>query len=399
MKAGEFFIILMIVGCVLVTGCVLKPTNNETLVQTLSPTTTPPAAMKTTTVIPTAVPVLSNIPEGVPFGQLKVSVGNYNAILPVFVDNMSAGQVSAGKMLNLTVTEGRHTVRVCSGSVCETIDVSILSATTTTVDFEERLNRDFPLGSLNVSIGDFNANLPVSIDNLSAGNVSRGKPLIRMVSQGHHSVKICTIDNCFTEDVEVRLPNQTVVNFESRLKREGLLADLMVSIGGYNAQKLPVFLDDTSAGYVSQGTPLTLQVNTGVHEVKVCSGKYCSQEQVEVKFGKMNFIDFEEQLKTNAEYLEPTVHIVDYNLNGNSLMIHAEFINPASEDLTMTATFSCVYSYKDNPTKTRMSSSAQGQLVQSVRAGNRVISATSMYLAGGTDIMVSEPVVLTLTTR
>lgn len=389
----------MIVVCLLSTGCVVISTKNETIGQTPSSTPDPSAPNSTTTVPRTPVPTIREIPPGVPYGKLNISIGNYNAILPVFLDNVSAGQVSAGNVLNLNVMEGNYTIRICSGSFCETIDVPVYSAITTTIDFEERLNRDVPLGLLNVSIGGYNARLPVYIDDMSAGNVSLGKPLYRGVSAGNHSVKICILDECFTEDVEIKPPNQTMVDFESRLNREGRMADLVVSIGGYNAQELQVFLDNTSAGLVSQGRPLTIQVNTGVHEVKVCSGVVCPKKQIEVKFGKQNFIDFGEQLLKDAEYVEPTVRIVDYTMNGNYLRINAEYINPTEKDLTLSATFSCVYSYKDYSTNTRLSSFGQGISIQYVHASNRVTSATDMYLSGGSDIIVSEPVVLRVTSQ
>lgn len=399
MNRSGLIVLLVVMAYILVTGCVVISTKNETIVQTPSPKTYPSAPGTTTASPATTVPTLREIPPGVPFGKLNISIGNYKARLPVFVDNVSAGQVSTGNVLNLKVIEGKHTIRICSGSFCVTVDVPVYSAITTTIDFEERLTRDLPLGWLNVSIGDYNTRALVYIDDVSAGNVSAGKPLYQWVGSGNHSVKICIMDDCYTENVEVISPNQTTVDFGSRLNREGRMADLLISIGGYNGQELPVFLDNTSAGVVSQAKSLKIQVNTGEHEVKVCSGMVCPKKQIEVKFGKQNFLDFGEQLITDAEYREPTVRIVDYTLNGNYLRINAEYINPSEKDLTITATFSCVYSYKDYSATTRLSNFGQGQAAQYVRAGNRVMSAADMYLSGGTDIIVSEPVVLKVTTQ
>jgi hypothetical protein len=384
---GLYFIV-MIVGCILVTGCVLKPTDdngNPIIVPAGTSTvgTTPGGSLKN--------PVFGEHLQNLPFGQLNVSIGNYNARLPVYVDNIEAGVVSAGNMLNLKIVEGNHTIKVCSGDVCEIVVVNILSATKTTVDFEERINRDLPLGTLKVSIGDYNAILPVYIDNSSVGNVSPVNTLNQVLSPGNHSVKICSVDNCYTEDAQITPRNQTTIDFGNQLKSGIRQVDLMVSIGGYSAQQLPFFVDNKSAGFVSQGTPVTIKVDTGVHEVKVCSGLVCVKEQVAAKFGAPNYVDFGDQLKKSVEFSKPTVRIVDFSISGDNLNINVEFINPGTTDLTMKATVSCVYSYV-NQYHERASNSARTQVTTIVKAGERSTQPVYMWLQGGTDTIASDPV-------
>lgn len=381
-KVGLFFI-LMIIGCILVTGCVLKPTVNETRP---SQTTVPATTM--------IKPVFGDSSQNVPFGQLNVSIGTYNARLPVYVDDINAGIVSAGKMLNLRVVEGNHTVKVCSGSVCETVNVNINSAIKTTIDFEERLNKNLPQGSLNVSIGNYIGNLTLFIDNVSAGTVSPGKPLNLKIVEGNHLVKICNIDDCLTEDVVIKQSNQTNVDFGDRLLSNIIKGEVMVSIGGYNAE-LPVKIDNVTVGTAAQGKPLTIMVNTGEHVVVVCSGAVCEKEQVSVKFGKRSVIDFGERLQKNAEFPKPTARIVSTNQNGNTLMVVVEFINPDTKDVTISATISCQYSYI-NSNRERVGNSAQVQVTRVVKASDRPTQSASIYLSGS-EVIVSPPVITDLT--
>ncbi len=388
MKMAGFVLILMIAGSILVTGCVLKPTENGIPSTTSAPV--PGSTIKN--------PVFGEHLQTLPFGQLNISIGNYDARLSVYVDDIAAGEVSPGKPLNLKIVEGDHVIRVCAGVICETVKVDILSGTVTTIDFEERIRQDIPMGTLNVTIGNYFTVLPVYIDNSSAGNVSPNEPFTRTISPGHHSIKICNVDNCYTENVEIIPRNETAVDFTSRLISGINQADLTISIGGYEAQQLPVFIDNISAGFISQGTPISVKTDTGIHEVKICSGSVCITEQVEVKFAKPNFIDFEAQLKQKAEFTKPVVRIVDFTVNGDNLRIYTEFINPSDKELTMTATFSCVYSYI-NQYHERVSTSARSQLTTIVPAGGRSNQLVEMWLQGGSYTVASNPVITNVTIK
>jgi hypothetical protein len=389
MKINKLLIFFVIIGCILAVGYFAKSFTSNT---TGENTTLKNSSINNSTTPSDVKTVVSNP------GQIIISIGGYNALLPVAIDDKISGNVTKGKPLTLTLSGGIHTVKLCSGTVCETADVNIIPAMKTTIDFEERLNKDLPQGPLNVSIGDYDATLPVYIDDLSAGMVSSGKPLVQMISVVNHSVKICTDDKCYTSDVEVRLlANQTMVDFGDQLKSGIEQGDLMVSIGGYEAT-LPVFVDNKRIGFASQGTPLAVKINTGFHDVKVCSGIVCENGTVEIKFGKQAFVDFGAQLIKDVEFPTPTVRIVDSSMSGSTLLVDVEFINPNKTDLTMTATVSCVYTYVDSE-HVRQSTSTKGVISKLVKAGDRTTQTMNLYFSGGSYFIASEPVVLDVTTK
>jgi hypothetical protein len=152
-------------------------------------------------------------------GMLNVTIGDYPYELPVFIDNKSAGVVSVSKVLNVTTNVGQHKVRVCIVALCNNQDVMVLSSSPTTVDFGDWLKNDVVTGPLTVSIGGYDAELPVVIDNVTVGNVSQGKPLSLMASEGNHSVKVCVGILCVNETVGVKFAQPSYIDFGSQLKK------------------------------------------------------------------------------------------------------------------------------------------------------------------------------------
>jgi len=169
--------------------------------------------------IKTTIDFGERLKRDAPQGPLSVSIGDSNAKMQLYIDNTSIGEVFPGKLLNTSVNEGRHMVRVCAGSVCKEQEVEIKSTKQTTVDFGEQIQKDISKGPLTISIGGYNADLPVSIDNSSVGVVSLGKPLQLMVSEGRHTVKVCVGVICFNESVEIKFAQPTFVDFGERLKK------------------------------------------------------------------------------------------------------------------------------------------------------------------------------------
>ena len=329
--------------------------------------------------------------------HLEVSIGNYSARLPVFVDNISFGKVSPGKPLDIIVDEGNHVVKVCDGSVCEQVNVQVRSGIKTAVDFSKQLALDVPKGNLSVSIGSYNAaSLPVFIDNITAGKVSIGKPLNMTVSEGLHEVRVCMGVVCENENVDVKSAQSSSVDFGERLYQDVTKGTLIVSIGGYNAANLPVFIDNVSAGEVSLGKSLNLMVSEGSHYVKVCMGMVCENESVDVKFAQSSLVNFEERLKKDAEFQKPTARIVSSGLSGTTYTVSVEFINPDITDHTMTAVIGSGYSYITYKTEPRKNDFAKATVSQYVRAGARQTKQASLYLKG-TFIIASEPTVDDLT--
>ena len=113
MKNIVLIAFVIIIGLILATGCVgqIKHETNETLNKTVTPTNTFVPISNASNV--SNITVTSGLK-----GPLRVSIGSWNADLPVLIDNTSAGIVSHDKPLDLMLEEGNHTVRVCAGTIC-----------------------------------------------------------------------------------------------------------------------------------------------------------------------------------------------------------------------------------------------------------------------------------------
>jgi hypothetical protein len=113
LKIIKFLTLFIVVSCVLVAGCSMPTIKNTNAKNSSSPTITPTITSPTSAVVQTTVPVRTENATEVKKGLLNVTIGDYPAELPVFVDNKSAGVVSVSKPLNLTANVGG----IVSGSV------------------------------------------------------------------------------------------------------------------------------------------------------------------------------------------------------------------------------------------------------------------------------------------
>jgi hypothetical protein len=207
----------------MVAGCSNTGNKNATATVTSTPVlTTSATAIPTTSPVVTAtvVPnrtVTSNVTQK---GQLNVNIGDYSAEPPaaVSVDNVVVGYVSAGEVLNLSTTLGRHAVKLCVIGACFKEDVIILPSEPTDLDFRDQL-KNVTTGPLTVSIGGYVAQLPVFVDNATVGNVSNMKPLNMKVTEGTHNVKVCIGILCENETVEIKFAQPVYVDFGERLKK------------------------------------------------------------------------------------------------------------------------------------------------------------------------------------
>ena len=130
--------LIIVIGCILTTGCVGQIKNETVNLPTVTPTNTfIPFSNVTNTSNITNI----NVTPGLK-GPLRVSIGGWDADLPVFIDNKSVGIVTHDKPLDLMVEEGNHTVKVCAALTCEEENVTIKFARPRIVEFEERLIRD-----------------------------------------------------------------------------------------------------------------------------------------------------------------------------------------------------------------------------------------------------------------
>ena len=161
-------IICILVACVVVAGCNSPfSKQNSTATKTPTPTVTPTLTKVTTipvpqTTLPNSSPTGNVTPPEVQKGLLNITVGDYSPEPPatVFIDNVSAGSVTAGKPLNLTVTAGRHAVKVCIVGACFQEPVVVLISEPTELDFGDRFKNEVVTGPLVVSIGGYVAELP-----------------------------------------------------------------------------------------------------------------------------------------------------------------------------------------------------------------------------------------------
>jgi hypothetical protein len=176
-----------------------------------------------------------------------------------------------------------------------------------------------------------------------------------------------------------------------------LKGPLRVSIGGYPAD-LPVTVDNQSVGMVTRAIPLDLMIDEGNHTVKVCVGVICENETVEIVFAKKSFIDFEERLRKDIEFPNPTARINDYYRSGNGVAVVVEFINPTSKDLSMSAEVNIGYSFINDRNDQRGGESTRGKASALVRAGQRMTTTLNLNFAPGYAYMFDPPVLGQTTT-
>jgi hypothetical protein len=182
-------------------------------------------------------------------------------------------------------------------------------------------------------------------------------------------------------------------NATSKLK-----GPLRISIGSYSAdQPLPVLIDNQTAGFVKAGIPFDLMVNEGNHSVAVCVGVICPEKYIDIAFAKRSYLDFEEILKSKAEFSKPTIQKLKYYKNGNGVGVELEYINPTQKDLVMSAEVSCGYTYIDGRTNVRMGDSVRTKTSEYVEAGRRVTRPVNLYFADGSSYNFDEPTISQIT--
>lgn len=145
---GEFFMkiivlipLIIIIGCILATGCVGQIKNTTGNVTTVTTINTFAPLSNVTNLTNLTNLTNTTVTSGL-MGPLRVSIGGWDADLPVFIDNKSVGIATHDKPLDLMVNEGNHTVRICAGTMCKEEIVTIQFAKQRLVDFEEWLIRD-----------------------------------------------------------------------------------------------------------------------------------------------------------------------------------------------------------------------------------------------------------------
>jgi hypothetical protein len=391
MKITTLFIIFLVMGGILLAGYFSKSISvvAEPATPAVPVTTTTPVNLSTTT------PPLQNGLPGAGTGQILISIGQYNARLPVFIDDKAVGNVSNGTPLKRSLGEGTHDIRICTETLCESTKVDVKAALDITVDFDERLRLAAPFGSLSVSIGNYPSAVPVFVDDINAGMVSPGNPLNQTLHAGNHTVSVCLPATCINETVVIGPSTLTGLDFSSRMVTDVPQGTIRVSIGGYPAT-LPVLIDNATAGEVAGGQPLDIRVSEGNHTVSVCVGKICEKENVQVRFAKQTLVDFGDRLKSDAEFPEPTARILRSSLSATTMAIDVEFINPDLIDHTMAVTVLCTYSYTDSQNN-RKNDVRQIRLSTLVKATSRKTERTYLYFSGAPNILTNVPGIVNAT--
>ena len=202
-----------------------------------------------------------------------------------------------------------------------------------------------------------------------------------------------------TTDVGLNTTTNATDNSTSKLK-----GSLRVSISGilYPAN-LSVLLDNETVGTVTPTSPLYVTVSEGNHTVIVCVSSVCEREDVTTRFGRYVNVDFSERLQRDVNFPNPTaqpsVQILDYYKNGDTISVNVEFFNPSKKDLLMSVVVSCGYSYIDYRTGIKRGDSTNGILVQNVKAGQRITESLTLNFVGGYSLSYYSPVIEELTIK
>jgi len=133
--------LIIVVACILMAGCVGQMKNTTVTATTVTPTNTftPFTNTTNTSDISNASNTSnSNVTSGLK-GPLRISIGSWQADLPVSIDNQSVGIVTHDKPLDLMLDEGPHIVKVCAGTICLEEGVTTQFARQRVVDFGNRL--------------------------------------------------------------------------------------------------------------------------------------------------------------------------------------------------------------------------------------------------------------------
>ena len=183
-----------------------------------------------------------------------------------------------------------------------------------------------------------------------------------------------------------------------------LKGSLRVSISGISYPvNLSVILDNETAGTVTPAKPLFLMVSEGYHNVMVCVGPVCEQENISTRFGSYMTVDFSERLQRAVKFpnptARPTARILDFYKNGNIVSVYVEFINPESADHTMSVDLSMGYTYIDGRSYVKLGDSTQARTSLFVKAGQRETKRVDMYLASDSVMSFDNPEIQDFTVK
>jgi hypothetical protein len=88
-------------------------------------------------------------------------------------------------------------------------------------------------GPLKISHGGWTGTYPVTVDNISVGDVSAKNPLMLMIEEGSHVVEVCCGKICERENVTVSFGKQLTVDLSDQLKKDLEFSEPAIRIVGY----------------------------------------------------------------------------------------------------------------------------------------------------------------------
>ena len=75
-------------------------------------------------------------------------------------------------------------------------------------------------GPLLVSIGGYPVDLPVNIDNITAGTAGKEKPLTLTLDEGFHTFEVCAGSICEKETVNISFGKKSSIDFSEQLRKD-----------------------------------------------------------------------------------------------------------------------------------------------------------------------------------
>ena len=139
-------------------------------------------------------------------------------------------------------------------------------------------------------------------------------------------------------------------------------------------------LDGNDAGSLTQSTPFSVQLPQGSHTLKVCVGPACDLEVVQINATKVTYLDLSAKIADLAANEKPSVKIIDTTPAANQILVTLQFVNPTTEDLTMTAVVVCNYQYNGGKFGSG-TASGSGIAKADVGSGGRVLTIATIALS------------------
>ena len=143
--------------------------------------------------------------------------------------------------------------------------------------------------------------------------------------------------------------------------------------------KATLNLDGNDTGSLTQSTPFTTELSPGNHTLIACIGQACDLEVIAVPAARVTSVDLSAKLNDLAANSVPSVKIIDTTPAANQILVSVEFVNPTTDDLTMTAVIVSNYQYSGGKFGSG-TSTASGIAQADVGSGRRDLAIVTITL-------------------